>query len=497
MSSSFGGINTVVRGLFASQAALDTVGHNVTNASTEGYSRQSVNTATALPETIYGLNGSMQKGTGVDMISITRARDTFVDRQVWKENSLLGYAQTKSDNLAKTEEVFREPSDTGVQTVLNQFWNSLQTLSTNAADSGGRTLVRENGVSLVDTIQHAAQQLKDMVGDLNAVMDINVDKINQITADVLSLNKQITNIEAGGLDNANDLRDRRDSLVDQLSSIININVTQDSVGNYLIQSGSNLLVDGTSVQRMATQSTVNAAYGFEVKVLVMEGTGAAVTATSGELKGVLDSRDSADFGAIGYLDKLSSMAQALLQDFNDVHRAGYGLNDSTGTNFFGADSATDYSAATLTKGGWLSALQVNPALFATGGTNLIAAKTTSSTDPTKPQGVAAGDNAILLGNALKTDLITNLGGSSLDTFYSSFIGGLGVQAQSATRLATNQTALVKQVLNWRSSVSGVSMDEEMTNMIKFQKGYNASARVMTTMDEMLDKLINGTGTVGR
>ena len=114
-----------------------------------------------------------------------------------------------------------------------------------------------------------------------------------------------------------------------------------------------------------------------------------------------------------------------------------------------------------------------------------------------PQGNAAGDNAVLLANRLKTDTSDILGNSSLDTFYGSFIGALGVQSQDAKRQTDNQTALVGQINNWRQSVSGVNMDEEMTNMIRFQQGYNAAARVLTTMDDMLDKLINSTGMVGR
>ena len=142
--------------------------------------------------------------------------------------------------------------------------------------------------------------------------------------------------------------------------------------------------------------------------------------------------------------------------------------------------------------GWIAEMKVNQTLFNPGsGLGMIAAKTAST------QGNASGDNAVNLANRMKIDTTSTLGGSSLDSFYSSAIATLGVQSQSVTSLTANQKTLVSQITNWRESVSGVNIDEEMTNMIRFQKGYAAAARVLTSMDEILDKLINSTGVVGR
>ena len=495
MSSTFGGLNITVRGMNAQQMSLQTVGQNIANASTAGYSRQTVNLATTNPQTAYSSNGTFQLGTGVDVSSVTRARDTFVDKQMWKESSTLGYGQTMEDSLGKVEGVFQEPSDTGVQTVLNQFWTSLQTLSTNASDTGTRTTVQQRGIELVNAVQHASQQLQDMVTNINSTVDLKVSNINQVTSEIGSLNNQISNIETGGVDHANDLRDRRDLLVDQLSTMINITTTEDKGGNYNIQTSGTSLVSGNSVTKLATLSTKDAYYGYPVENVVAAGSSQPILFTNGEMKGLLDSRDSSQTGVKGYLDKLDTVSQYLLQDFNDVHKAGVGTDGSTGTNFFGTDG-TDYnlasSAPVAGNGGWIVKLQVNPALLnATTGLAKIAARTSST------QGGASGDNAILLGNSLKTDVSATLGNASLDSYYTAVIGALGVQSQDAQRTTDNQTTLIAQITNWRESTSGVNMDEEMTNMIKFQKGYNAAARVLTTMDDMLDKLINSTGMVGR
>ncbi|WP_371372084.1 flagellar hook-associated protein FlgK [Sporomusa aerivorans] len=617
MRSTFAGLNTIVLGLTAQKLSLDTVGHNVANANTEGYSRQRVNLATALPQTLYAGNGSVQIGNGVLAQSIVRIRDTFVDQQMWKESSTLGYGQTMLDNLGKIEGVFQEPTDTGMQTVLDKFWKAWNTLSTNASDNSARTALRENGVALVDAIQQANTQLRNQISDINDVVKIRVGSVNQITSEVLSLNKQIVMVEASGTDNANDLRDRRDYLVDQLSKIVNVQVTEETNGSYTIQSSGVTLVDHNGVTKLATKSSQDPDYGYEVVNVVTAAGEVPVRFTNGELAGLIDARDKTSASAGGdpresdisckaYLNKLSSMSQFLLQEFNAVQRDGYGLDGGTGYNFFGASgnsSATDYnnSANYLTLFGstspkakdWIDQLHVNQDLFdSVNGLSHIAAKTqvgsltiaktdldapalrvggtypsgvalpasyqvtvnrntlgmitgvsytytdkngttvsgngtlmlnsatgtskydlggmTITVDTTyqktctykfttlsESQGNAAGDNAVNLANRLKVDTSATLTNSSLDTFYGSMIGALGVQADNADRLTTNQQTLVNQITNWRSSVAGVNLDEEMSDMIRFQKGYSSAARVLTAMDEMLDKLINGTGVVGR
>ena len=653
MSSTFGGLNIAGSGLAAQQAALDTVAHNISNQGTTGYSRQSVNLTTATPTVIYGMNGAMSQGAGVNVQSITRARDSYTDKQYWQQNASLGYGQTLSDSLNKIQTVFAEPSDTGVQTVLNKFWTSWNSLSTNANDAGARADVRQTGQSVVDTVQNAASQLKTQISDLNTVVDTNVNKINQLDSEILALNKQIVQSETGGTNKANDLRDSRDALVDQLSNIVNVRVTEDKDGSYNIQTGGTTLVDASSYQQLAVNTTKDADYGYAVDNVVLAGSNPPVKLSSdgGVLQGAIQARDDQTSGAKAYLNKLSAISQFLLKDFNQVQRSGLGSDNSTGNNFFGSssDTYTDSTGSVTTytdpgapynpaanptstnqagwpatwptgdtlnppkAGDWLNALTVNPKIWdPTNGLNLIAAKTyagqvtktnmyggmltvgatasnsgfpaatttassvtvtlgnlnltagtaeatisckaadgtiTTSTAPVighisgstiyfeaattanggistlpaglaalnlqinnngklangdsytfslgAPQGNAAGDNAVLLGNRLKSDVVDALGSSSMDSYYSALTSTMGIQTQDAKRLTDNQATLVSQVVTLRESVSGVSVDEELTNMIKFQKGYSAAARVLTTMDDMLDKLINSTGMVGR
>jgi flagellar hook-associated protein 1 FlgK len=608
MRSTFSGLNTVVRGIYAQQLSLDTTGHNIANINTEGYSRQRVNLSTTLPEVVYGGVGALQVGTGVAIESVTRARDIFMDKQFWKESSSLGYGSSLVSTYSQIQGIFNDDiGDVGIQTVLNNFWDALQTLTTSASNDSARTAVRERGAELVDAIQHAAGQIKDMVANINETLTTKVAQINEMAKEIYDLNIQIANIEVGGRDHANDLRDRRDLLADKLSSMMNVRVTEDKDHNYIVQVSDVTLADGNGYTPLALNdpsTSMDPDYHYEVRYLVVKGTNQRVNFTNGEMKALQEANSTI---AKGYLDKLSTMSQFLLQEFNAVHRAGFGTDNSTGNNFFGNPSAnyedpTDPLFPTY-KGEWIEALSINSDLYNDGGIAKIAAKTLIKnpvnqsnasggqatvggtytaapatntykiridgvtaagqvneasysldggiswtaiapgdidiTDPkhtvlnnlpngltltintdadnvaddplavppvagdtysfSVPQGNASGDNATLMANKLKspTSATSLLKGASLDGYYGSMIGELGVQAQASERLVANQETLVNQIENWRQATAGVNIDEEMTNMIRFQKGYNAAARVLTSIDEMLDKLINGTGVVGR
>ncbi|BBB91691.1 MAG TPA: flagellar hook-associated protein FlgK [Methylomusa anaerophila] len=604
MRSTFSGLNTVTRGLFAQQMALDTVGHNVANASSDGYSRQRVNVAATFSQTIYAGSGPKQIGTGVSITSITRARDVLLDRQMWDESPTLSYGQTIQDNLGKIETIFGDPSDTGIQSILDSFWTAWSNLSTDGSNAANRSEVIQRGVQLADAVQTAKDQLWSTVDDINDVIDKRVGTVNQITAEILSLNKSISLQEMGGASNANDLRDRRDYLVDQLSGIINVNVREDSDGNYVVQTTGGVLVDGHNVNQLDIQKGPEATgqYNYEIyNVVFKDDPTKVINFSNGEIRGLMDVRDSDIYGVKGYLDKLAGVSKFLLEEFNDVHRGGIDLNGNTDINFFGTatenyNDATNFAAifgtAAPANYQWINALQVNPALLApSDGTSKVAARTqfgslaitksnynggdaslsgkftgtlplaaplsytvtisgvnadgrvtgvtcsvagavtqltpdtgtadvftlpngvririatdtdnivgntyTFTVDNDSFQGVAAGDNAVNLGNRLKTDISATIGSMSLDSYYQTSVGTLGVQKQNAKRLTDNQQTLVDQITNARESVSGVNMDEELSNMIRFQKGYSSIARVLTALDESYDKLINGTGVVGR
>ena len=174
MRSTFAGLNTMVRGIYTHQIALDTVGNNITNINTDGYSRQRTNIVTTPSEFILGSQGSVAIGTGCVTESSVRLRDELIDAQVRKGSTPLGYADTMKDTLGRIEAIFTEPSDTGLQTALDNFWKAWQQLGTNAADSGSRSVVRQRGIELVDAIQRSAGLLENDQADANMALGTKV-----------------------------------------------------------------------------------------------------------------------------------------------------------------------------------------------------------------------------------------------------------------------------------------------------------------------------------
>jgi flagellar hook-associated protein 1 FlgK len=506
MRSTFAGLNTMVRGLMTSQTQLNTVGHNIANASTDGYSRQGVNAVATPSQTLYGSYGQNQIGTGVDAQSITRARDVFADRQYWQENSSTKYYGAQQTNYDKIETIFGETDKSGLQTSLSNFAGIWDTLSgSKASDYPTRVQVLGYGKDLATKITDDVSKLQDLNADNNSSIELKVESVNQLTSSIYDLNKKIVQAEAtGGM--ANDLRDSRDFLVDKLSALVNVDVTEKENGSFSITSSGNTLVDGDGYMELATQTSTNDNYGMQDVKIVIKKTGTDFNPTSGELKGLQDSNAQNK----EYIDQLGTMTAYLLTTFNDQHKAGYGIDASktTGMNFFGVDGK-DYSSLAYNQasGTWqlngadinlqdvFSEFTVNSVFYKTKSdgtlnTDVIAARSAE-------ENIAGGSNATLLKNLINSTASSKLNNTTLGSYYIGILGKLGVDAAAVDRKMTTQDTIMTQVGNWRDETAGVNTNEELTNMIKFQQGYSAASRCLTTMDEMLDKLINSTGTVGR
>ena len=345
MGWTFSGLNTATLGLAAQQNSLNTVGHNISNANTDGYSRQRVNLTATDPEKMYA-NGSMHfLGTGVTIESITRARDAFLDRQYWGQNSTQNYWQVQSDNLGKLEDIFYDSYNSttntglGIQMSINQFSTALKTLASDAGDVGARTNVREMGNAMVTTLQQDGEHLSSLADDITSQISTEVTNVNSLASQIAALNKEIVRQEATGA-TANDLRDQRDLLMDKLSALTTTNVTEDKDGNYIVSiSGGITLVQGGTATKLVEQNAVqDPLYGYKTHDYIVEGTTVKVNFKGGKLESLVDMRDETVRDNLQDLDK---MAQYLLQDFNAQHRAGYDNNGAAGGNFFGGD--VDYS----------------------------------------------------------------------------------------------------------------------------------------------------------
>ncbi|WP_168123430.1 flagellar hook-associated protein FlgK [Paenibacillus sp. HB172176] len=518
MTSTFHGLETARRSLFTEQSALNTTGHNIANANTAGYTRQVVNMTASTPIYAVGYSKSTeagQIGTGVEASSITRIRESFLDSQYRNENKSLGNFNVQLDTLTKLEGIVNEPSDTGLRTVISDFWNSWSDLSKNPENADGRKVVMEQALAMVDAFNYTAQQLNDLKTDLSENVDINISTVNSLTTNIAQLNYQIQRVESLG-DNANDLRDQRDLMTDQLSGLVNIQVTEQSDG-YNISMGSINLVQGQTSTDMDTATIEGAVVSGDLNSGAIYGTiysrdnfvegyiqdlnTMVQTMVNGEFEVTLPAGSVLPEGTVLNGVTYSGTSRTLTEDttvtvngLNGLHQLGYNLaGDEASPPFF-----TDSSGGTdnLTAGN----ITLNPAIQA--NSNLIATSMRVTMNDDGTDTVITGNNSMAVLFSQMRDIRmdfddgTGTNKNTVDAFFRSVVGQLGVQSAEAARTQSNQQVIVDQVESRRQSVSGVSLDEEMSNLIKFQQAYNAAARNMTMIDEMLDRIINGMGRVG-
>lgn len=526
MRSTFQGLEIAKRGMFTQQSALYVTGHNIANANTPGYSRQRVNFVQTEPYPAASLNRPQipgQMGTGVEAGSIQRVRERFLDLQYRGEATKIGYWSARSDAIAKMEDIINEPSDFGLGKAMSQFWQSLQDLSTNPENEGARAAVRQRGVAVAESFNYLSNSLSQIREDLGQEIRTGLLEVNSILKQISELNDQIKAIEPNGY-LPNDLYDKRDALVDELSKFFNVKVeTVSSGGNSLkiaegIYEISLVNEDGTSIkiidQNGYSQFSVNPSVsagdptnpdGYVTEIVVSGIAPATISPNnlaSGRVRALIEAYGyGPDANNVkGYypdmLADLDKMAYSFATMFNQQHQAGYDLTGAAGGDFF----AMTLSGPPAEKGA-AATIQVDPVIM--GNLSRIAASSNSGES-------GNGSNALYLAMIKDTQIVSGnatipngnvvsvpIQGGTVQTFYQGLIGKLGVDGQQAKRMKANAETLAQSVENNRQSVSSVSLDEEMTNMIKFQHAYNAAARNITAIDEMLDKIINGMGVVGR
>ncbi|OMP65804.1 flagellar hook-associated protein FlgK [Domibacillus epiphyticus] len=507
MRSTFMGLETAKRGMFTQQSALYTTGHNISNANTPGYSRQRVNFSTTEPYPAVGLNRPNipgQMGTGVEAGSVQRIRDSFIDQQYRTENNKLGYWSARADAYTKVEDIINEPSEQGLSKSINELWDSLQTLSGSPEDNGARGVVLERIQSVTDTFNYMSNSLKAIKDDFGKQINVTEDEVNSLLKQLNAVNQQIKEIEPNGY-LPNDLYDKRDFLVDELSQFLNFSIQRiDNKGNSLKNAEGTYkisllnenggvvgdLLNGDGYTQLAiqdngdritsidfasyTKDEIPGAAAYAGSELI-SGANGNVNFSQGEIRGLIEAYGYEQGGATAgiyknMLNDLDTMASALATEFNRVHALGKDLDGDNGMALF----VNAGSAGTIS-------------LDPTAEEKDIAAS--------KNGDAGDGENALDLAKVFSTTGI--IGTSSVHSFYESVIGKLGVDSQQASRTENNVEVLRASVVTNRESISSVSLDEEMTNLIKFQHAYNGAARMITVVDEMLDKIINGMGVAGR
>ncbi|HEX7065879.1 MAG TPA: flagellar hook-associated protein FlgK, partial [Bacillales bacterium] len=357
MRSTFAGLETARRALFAQQAALQTTAHNIANANTPGYSRQRVNFNATQPYAHPGFNNPVtpgQVGTGVEAGTIQRIRRDFLDVQYRGENTKYGYWETRSQALSKMENILKEPSDNGLSKAFTRFWKSLEDLANNPENDGTRSTVRQRGIALAKTFHYLSNSLSQVRGDIQNQLDVTVKEVNSLADQINSINQQISRVEPHGY-LANDLYDKRDLLVDKLSELVNVKVTPvESGGNSLdIAEGrytikivadngdTYTLVDGESLETnefMVDFDDGNGNASFSVNGDPVSGV------ISGKLQGLKEANNKL---YPEMLDELDVMAKSFVKAFNSVHKNGSDLNGDPGGEFFAIPNNGERAAQSI------------------------------------------------------------------------------------------------------------------------------------------------------
>lgn len=602
---SFFGLEIGKRSLMSQQAALTVVGQNIANANTVGYSRQIVNLeAQSMYSEKYGT-----VGTGVDLASVNRARNEFLDDRMIKELSEQSKWELRELNIESIQYVFNEPNDGTIRDSLDQFWSAMQDLSQNAQESSTRETVIEKTKDLTAVIKSAYDQMSALRTSMNDSVKVEVSTVNSNIKKIADLNGQIERLERDGVTKANDLRDERDRVAEELAKSINMKVTRDT-GGYSVVIDGRTVVQGSNYQTMKLNGDGIPGAMYEV---AWEDTGAGVGITNGKLKAMIELRDE---DTVKYMEYLDQMAIGIIDTINDANSAGFDINGQKGDKFFipfetteeivtlsgntqtaiykihgdtvvknAEDAAVKNSSITggtgeieinrvrisyntsvdsindiitrinnadtgvvagldannrlvfrgdreseynireikQTNGTLLEELGIfqagatqfnykNAATLANISTNRMAIPKSGAggrievfiTDVDKiaaakgkdidgdgiadvSLGVGNGENALAMAKIKHKNMIGNY---TADDYFKTLISDLAVTGAQASTAYKNQVIVTTSVEQRRQSEIGVSPDEELTDMIKYQHAYSAAAKYISTVDEMLDTIIN-------
>ena len=461
MSNIYGLLSIGQSALLTQQKAIDITGNNIANVNTPGYSRQRLNIQQNSPVRID--NQTMSTGVTADT-GIQRFYDQFLGAQLNGENENLGRWEAQEQALEKVELMLGDSESSGISNAMSEFWNAWQNLSNNPSGVAERTSLISAGQYLATTFNQTYNNLRNLQGDIDTHVTNIVSDINEMTDRIAELNRKVTQVEVSG-HNANDFRDERDQLVLELSKLIDIQSFEDGDGNINISVGSGKpLVDVTNTWDLTTADSGGVQ---DVFWQASDGSTTNITGqiTSGELKGWIYSRDTS---IDDYLTRLDTLATNMISEVNTLHAAGTTLDSvtTTGVNFFTGTGAVNMAVNSTIEG--------NSDLIAAAGAG---------------EGLPGGNStAVAIANLQTT--ATMPGSSTFDAYYNSLVGQVGADVQAANFNQNHQQTMVENLKAYRQEVSGVSLDEEMVNLIQFQQAYSAAAKLITTADEMVDTLLS-------
>jgi flagellar hook-associated protein 1 len=456
-------IFTALSSLQAQMQALDTTGHNIANVNTKGYRRQEAimsakNGYPAAGSSTGPLGGML--GTGVDVISIRRSQDAYLGLQLHASGGQLSQWTTAKNTLDEIQDIVQPSSESDLGTILDEFWNAWQALSTSPDDMSARAEVRAQGITVASSFRDLNEKLRWEAANIDSTITGDVEEINQLARQASELNRSIT-VAMGEGRQPNDLLDQRDQIFSRLAELTGATLITPETGQPILALNGKALVQGD----LANQLTVarNANGYLEVR---WQDDNTQVTIDGGQLGGKFQVRDQL---IPTYLDQLDEMASTLVTQVNTLHASGYGLDGSTDVNFFTAGS----TAGNIT---------VDAAILE--DSRKIAAATIDD---------AAGDGSIAAQIADLSDQPIMPNGQTVNQVWQFFLSKVGTDVKQAGDNQSTYTALYDQLFAQQQSLSGVSLDEESAMMVQYQHAYDAAARVLSIADQLMQTVIEQMG----
>ncbi len=469
----FGTLDLGRRSLQTQQQGMEVTAHNLANVNQSGYARQRLVVETS--STVSTLVGP--QGDGVDAVGIEQVRNALLDGQVVSENSVSSSLSAQQNAMemvqsALGQQVDQSASDTqgtsassgiagqtGLTDAIAGLFTGFQDVATQPTQPEARQGLLVEGQNLAARFQQVNQRLADVRGSLNESIKTDVGSANDLLNQIAQLNQQIANAEQSAPGSANDLRDSRQQKLESLANLVKIDTTDDGKG------GLNITIAGATVVTGGQVSDTLEAYdtgGGEMGVRTKTGA-TPLTLTGGSIQGTMETRD-VDLAKLQ--SNLDNLASSMITEVNAIHSKGFSPTGTTGANFF-----TGTNAATIT---------VNQTLL--DNPNLIQASGSAT---------ASGDNSTALSLAqLGGQNIAALGGLTFSQSFAQSVTAVGQTLDSLNSQSSDSTAVQALLARQRDSVSGVSLDEEMTQLIQYQKAFQASAKLINTVDQMLDTVIS-------
>ena len=445
--------NIAQSALMAHEAAMQVTGQNIANAQTPGYSRQTLALTASTPDNTP--NGVL--GTGVSITSITRSRDVLLDQQYRTQSAPAAGYQERSTLLAQIQNVYGEPSANGLASTMDNFFNSWSELASNPDDASAKSVVQQAGAQLASTFNNYATQLSNIAANTRTGLTDSLAQVNSLTTQIASMNSQIVAASSSGA-SPNDLLDKRDAMLDQLSQMVSITVSGNKNGSDQVDIGGIQLVNGTA--------STSLSIGAGIPLTISTGTGDVLPAPGGQIGAMLT---VANVDLPSAQNGLNALASSIITDVNTQHAAGWSPPAGTGVDFFDASPAN----ATAQNIRLSATVAADPTTIATG--------TTAN---------AAGDNSIALAIAGLQNFSPSAAGNSFSGAYTSLVTSVANAKNASDSSSTVYQTLQQQANTQRQSVSGVNTDEELTSMISQQQAYVAAAKLVETIQAMSAALLS-------